>query len=62
MKEKEVGRIKDFQSGDVSCTRCGKTLTLYYNGGELDEKHCCGLTYRTETQGIDLVIYEDDSK
>ena len=41
---REVSRIKEFDSGDTQCIRCGKTLHLHWNGGELDEKRCCGLT------------------
>ena len=33
---REVSRIKEFDSGDTQCIRCGKTLHLYFNGGELD--------------------------
>ena len=55
---REVLRIWHFDSGDTKCIRCGKTLHLNWNGGELDEKSCCGLTYRTEVQRTDLVVYE----
>lgn len=56
---REVSRVEDFESGDTQCIRCGKTLRLHWNGGELDEKRCCGLTYRTEVQRTDLVVYEE---
>lgn len=47
----EVHRIADFgESGDVDCLTCGKKLHLYFNGGELDQRECCGLIYRTECQ------------
>lgn len=57
MNEEEVQRLPDWgESGDVDCLMCGKTIHLYFNGGELDQQECCGLTYRTECQQIDLVI------
>jgi hypothetical protein len=55
---REIARVEHFDSGDTQCIRCGKTLHLYFNGGELDSVKCCGLTYMTETQRIDLVVYE----
>lgn len=54
----EVARTENFDAGDTPCIRCGNTLHLYYNGGELDSKECCGLIYRTEVQRVDLVVYE----
>ena len=58
----EVARVEGFEDGDTQCLRCGKTLHLYFNGGELDIKQCCGLTYRTEAQRIDLVVYESHAE
>lgn len=55
---REVARQENFDSGDTACICCGKTLHLYFNGGALDSKECCGLVYRTEVQRTDLVVYE----
>lgn len=55
---KEIKRIPNWESGDTNCIKCGKKLTLYFNGGELDSQECCGLYYKTEYQQIDLVIKE----
>lgn len=54
---REIERVEDFVSGEVQCRRCGKTLHLHFNGGELDSERCCGLHYTTEHTQIDLVIY-----
>lgn len=40
----------------VPCTRCGKPVRLFFNGGELDQQECCGVVYRTEIMAVDLVI------
>ena len=52
----EVTRLADFDSGDVTCRGCGREIHLFFNGGELDRKECCGYVYRTEHFRIDLVI------
>lgn len=52
----EIKRIEGFESGDYPCIRCGKNVRLYSNGGELDSRVCCGITYRTECVQVDLVI------
>jgi hypothetical protein len=57
-EDREIARVEGFSCGRTPCIRCGKTLHLYYNGGELDSVECCGLTYKTETQRVDLVVYE----
>lgn len=54
----EVQRVEGFDSGTIACLRCGKRIDLFFNGGELDRKACCGLVYRTEHVRIDLVIEE----
>lgn len=56
MADTEVHRVPDFLSGDTQCIRCGKTLHLYFNGGELDSRTCCGLEYAQESRGYDLVV------
>ena len=58
MELREFARVEGFESGDTQCLRCGKTLHLYFNGGELDSVECCGMTYKTEVIRIDLVVYE----
>jgi hypothetical protein len=45
-----------FDSGDVQCLGCGRTITLWFNGGELDRETCCGYTYATEAVDYQLVI------
>jgi hypothetical protein len=55
----EIQRVKGFSDGEFACTRCGRVMQFWWNGGELDVKYCCGLVYRTEHQLTDLVIYED---
>lgn len=52
----EVKRIEDFESGKFNCIKCNKEMTFWFNGGELDENECCGLTYSTEVTSIDLVV------
>lgn len=42
----------------VDCDKCGKVLVLFFNGGELDMKDCCGITYELEHSKIDLVVKE----
>ena len=58
---KEIKRISNWDNGsggNVNCLKCGKLLTLYFNGGELDQLRCCGLVYYTIHTQIDLVIAE----
>lgn len=54
MSERKV--VPDFSEGDVLCPVCGRCFHLYFNGGELDEDECCGLSFRTEATGYQLVI------
>jgi hypothetical protein len=58
---REVQRVEGFTAGDIACLRCGKSVHLFFNGGELDSAECCGLVYRTEHVRIDLVIEEPAS-
>lgn len=58
--KKEILRIKDWESGDISCPRCGKRVTLWFNGGELDHSVCCGLDFQQESRGYDLVVTEKE--
>ena len=38
------------------CRECGRELTLFYNGGELDAKICCGFRYELDAPRIDFVV------
>ncbi len=42
----------------LNCRNCGKNITLWFNGGELDREECCGFIYSLEHGEIHLVIYE----
>lgn len=46
----------------VVCRGCGKEVRLYFNGGELDTKRCCGYTYALEHGEIYLVVYAPREK
>lgn len=54
----EIERIRNVphEKWEGPCRRCGKAVTLWFNGGELDSADCCGLTYRLTSERIDLVI------
>ncbi len=52
-------RHTHFREGEVRCIKCGKTFWLFFNGGELDSKRCCGYLYRLEHMQVDLAIYYD---
>lgn len=56
--ENEIQRISNVGNGDyeVVCIECGKVITLFYNGGELDQSECCGNIYRLESTQTDLVV------
>lgn len=48
------------EEGVEPCTRvtcdCGRGITLWYNGGELDADSCpCGIRWTLESRGTDLV-------
>lgn len=56
MPRKLIKTIPEWRSGDYQC-ECGETVTLWFNGGELDEQQCsCGRLYRTVHREIDLEI------
>lgn len=44
----------------VTCPKCGKHHTLYFNGGELDKVECCGIVWCTEIKAVDLVMIEPE--
>lgn len=48
--------VDGFSEGEVPCKGCGRTIRLFFNGGELDRKQCCGYEYETEATGYRLVI------
>ena len=54
----EIKRIENFSEGDFACIRCGKVMHFFWNGGELDWRTCCGLSYITEHVRVDLVVRE----
>lgn len=56
----EIERVEGFESGTIRCRRCSQPVTLYFNGGELDRRECCGLRYEQVITSIDLVISEID--
>lgn len=51
-------RTADVAHEDIStaCLGCGRLIHLYFNGGELDGRACCGYEYRLEHVRIDLVV------
>lgn len=55
MKE-EIKRVENWETGEIECLGCGKKIFLWFNGGELDRRDCCGYRYETEHKQIDLVI------
>ena len=59
---KEIKRIENWESGEIDCLKCGKSIRLMFNGGELDYSECCGLVYKQKHRQIDLVVLgaEDD--
>lgn len=40
----------------TKCLTCGKAITLWYNGGELDQTECCGKVYELQGRGTDFVV------
>jgi hypothetical protein len=57
-----VETIPGFSTGDIACRGCGRTLTLWFNGGELDMTECCGYRYETRSVGYELVITKTDGE
>lgn len=51
--------LEDGGSYRTHCLTCHKPITLYYNGGELDGRSCCGLAYELQTRGTDFVVRDD---
>lgn len=37
------------------CRRCNHPFALWYNGGELDTHHCCGIRYELRHEAIAFV-------
>lgn len=60
MEKKEVTNVSEvFAERSVlrlHCKDCGRELMLWYNGGELDSKDCCGWHYELQSPIINLII------
>lgn len=41
----------------LPCRGCGKVIELWFNGGELDTKACCGYVYSLSHGPIYLTVY-----
>ena len=57
----ELKRINDVVVNFLyrtTCLRCGKAIKLWFNGGELDQRECCGLFYRLQSDRIDFVVHD----
>ena len=50
--------LSDGGSYIITCKVCGKAIELWYNGGELDRRECCGYEYRLyyANPRIDLAV------
>jgi hypothetical protein len=59
---KEKRRVADIQldtwTYDTNCEVCGKPITLWYNGGELDYAECCDRRYELDAPQLDFVVRE----
>lgn len=56
MSERRVRAVDMSSCYKTECVVCGKPIELYFNGGELDERQCCGVSYSLEAPTIDFVI------
>jgi hypothetical protein len=52
----EWGGLEDGPTPRYKCRGCGREISLYFNGGELDHRGCCGYSYSLEHVRIDFVI------
>lgn len=43
------------------CYGCGRDIVLWFNGGELDSRECCGYSYSLEHVRIDFVVIAPES-
>ncbi len=43
---------------EINCQKCGKEITLWFNGGELDDGRCCGYRYALEHRKVVFVTEE----
>jgi hypothetical protein len=59
----ELERREAFTDGSyverLPCRGCGKIIELWFNGGELDYKKCCGYWYALEHGPIYLIVQDD---
>ena len=50
----------------VTCEKCGRVMTLWFNGGELDRRVCCGLryelTYRDAPLWLEIAKDKDEDE
>lgn len=44
----------------VVCPSCKCPYDLWFNGGELDARSCCGKTYALEASGYRFVVYDGE--
>jgi hypothetical protein len=56
---KRVEGVQAYPAFHTRCEGCGREITLFYNGGELDHAECCGRGYWLESPRTDFVVYED---
>jgi hypothetical protein len=53
--------FEDGPAEEIKCIKCGARIVLWYNGGELDWKDCCGVRYRGESKGYQIIAEEAPS-
>lgn len=41
---------------EIKCKKCHENITLWFNGGELDEAECCGYKYSLQHEKIVFII------
>ena len=51
-----VDHREGWGKGKIPCVVCGKTIQLFWNGGELDRQECCGHRYYTHHAQVDLYV------
>jgi len=65
MATTEISRTDITQGFDTAyefeCLGCGVKLTLWYNGGELDQKRHCGYIYDLESPVTEFVVRKQAS-
>lgn len=59
VRAREVSRTEvACESHDTKCLKCGRAITLHFNGGELDARTCCNVQYELEHGPIYFVVTE----